>query len=90
MRSITHQKHLVLQSGDSVQNAVEIFKTLRVFTKEAISEQEIKPQCKLINDKAKLEDTSITHCLVESNHDKSLFVIIIRNDNSNNYDNNNT
>ena len=38
---ITHQKHLA-QSGRSTRSAVDIFNTLRVFTKEPIREQEIK------------------------------------------------
>ena len=38
-RAITHQKHLA-QSGHS--SAVDIFNTLRIFTKEPIREQEIK------------------------------------------------
>ena len=37
--AITHQKHLA-QSGRSTQSAVDIFSTLRVFTKEPIREQE--------------------------------------------------
>ena len=39
-RAITHQKHLA-QSGRSMQSAVDIFNTLRLFTKEPIREQEI-------------------------------------------------
>ena len=35
------QKHLA-QSGRSTRSAVDIFNTLRVFTKEPIREQEIK------------------------------------------------
>ena len=38
---ITHQKHLA-QSGCSTRSAVDIFNTLRVFTKEPIRGQEIK------------------------------------------------
>ena len=45
MRAITHQKHPA-QSGHSTQSAVDIFNTLRVFTKEPIREQEIKLKCK--------------------------------------------
>ena len=41
---IMHQKHLA-QSGCSTGSAVDIFNTLRVFTKEPISEQEIKLEC---------------------------------------------
>ena len=41
MHAITHQKHLV-QSGCSTQSAVDIFNTLRVFTKKPIREQEIE------------------------------------------------
>ena len=44
MRAITHQKHLA-QSGHSTRSAVDIFNTLRVFTKEPIREQEIKLEC---------------------------------------------
>ena len=44
MRAITHQKHLA-QSGRSTLSAVDIFNTLRVFTKEPIKEQEIKWEC---------------------------------------------
>ena len=40
-RAITHQKHLA-HSGCSTQSAVDIFNTLRVFTKDPIREQEIK------------------------------------------------
>ena len=40
MRLITHQKHLT-QSGRSTRSAVDIFNTLRVFTKEPIRELEI-------------------------------------------------
>ena len=36
-REITHQKHLA-QSGRSTWSAVDIFNTLRVFTKEPIRE----------------------------------------------------
>ena len=43
-RTTTHQKHLT-QSGCSTQSAVDIFNTLRVFTKEPIREQEIKLEC---------------------------------------------
>ena len=43
-RAITHQKHLA-QSGRSTRSAVDIFNTLRVFTKEPIREQEIKLEC---------------------------------------------
>ena len=43
-RDITHQKHLA-QSGRSTRSAVDIFNTLRVFTKEPIREQEIKLEC---------------------------------------------
>ena len=43
-RVITHQKHLA-QSGRSTRSAVDIFNTLRVFTKEPIREQEIKLEC---------------------------------------------
>ena len=43
-RAITHQKHLT-QSGCSTLSAVDIFNTLRVFTKEPIREQEIKLEC---------------------------------------------
>ena len=39
-RAIMHQKHLV-QSGRSTRSAVDIFNTLRVFTKEPIREQEV-------------------------------------------------
>ena len=42
--AITHQKHLA-QSGGSTQSAVDIFNTLREFTKEQIGEQEIKLEC---------------------------------------------
>ena len=41
---ITHQKHLA-QSGCSKPSAVDIFNTLRVFTKQPIREQEIKLEC---------------------------------------------
>ena len=41
---IMHQKHLA-QSGCSTRSAVDIFNTLRVFTKEPIREQEIKLEC---------------------------------------------
>ena len=40
---VTHQKHL--RSGRSTRSAVDIFNTLRVFTKEPIREQEIKLEC---------------------------------------------
>ena len=40
-REIKHQKHLA-QSGRSTRSAVDIFNTLRVFSKEPIREQEIK------------------------------------------------
>ena len=43
-RAITHQKHLA-QSGRSTRSAVDIFNTLRVFTKEPIREHEIKLEC---------------------------------------------
>ena len=43
-RKITHQKHLA-QSGRSTRSAVDIFNTLRLFTKEPIREQEIKLEC---------------------------------------------
>ena len=43
-RAITHQKHLG-QSGRGTRSAVDIFITLRVFTKEPIAEQEIKLGC---------------------------------------------
>ena len=43
MCAITHQKHLA-QSGRSTWSAVDIFNTLRVFTKEPIRE-EIKLEC---------------------------------------------
>ena len=43
-RAITHQKHLA-QSGRSTRSAVDIFNTLRVFTKEPIRDQEIKLEC---------------------------------------------
>ena len=39
-----HQKHLV-QSGCSKWSAVDIFNTLRIFTKEPIRKQEIKLEC---------------------------------------------
>ena len=42
--AITHQKHLP-QSGRSTRTAVDIFNTLRVFTKEPIRGQEIKLEC---------------------------------------------
>ena len=42
--TIMHQKHLA-QSGCSTRSAVDIFNTLRVFTKEPIREQEIKLEC---------------------------------------------
>ena len=42
--AITHQKHLA-QSGRSTRSAVDIFNTLRVFTKEPIREQEINLEC---------------------------------------------
>ena len=41
---ITHHKHLT-QSGHSTRSAVDIFSTLRVFTKESIREQEIELEC---------------------------------------------
>ena len=44
MRASTHQKHLA-QSGRSTRSAVDIFNTLRVFTKESIRKQEIKLEC---------------------------------------------
>ena len=44
MRAIMHQKHLP-QSGRSTRSAVDIFNTLRVFTKEPIRGQEIKLEC---------------------------------------------
>ena len=43
-RTITHQNHLA-QSGRSTRNAVHIFNTLCVFTKEPIREQDIKLEC---------------------------------------------
>ena len=43
-RENTHQKHLA-QSGRSTRSAVDIFNTLRVFTKEPIRDQEIKLEC---------------------------------------------
>ena len=43
-RAITHQEHLA-QSRRSTRSAVDIFNTLRVFTKEPIREQEIKLEC---------------------------------------------
>ena len=43
-RAITQQKHLS-QSGRSTRSAVDIFNTLRVFTKEPIREQETKLEC---------------------------------------------
>ena len=43
-RAITHQKHLA-QSGRSTQSTVDIFNTLRVFTREPIREQERKLEC---------------------------------------------
>ena len=43
-RAITHQKHLS-QSGRSRRSAEDIFNTLRVFTKEPNSEQEINLEC---------------------------------------------
>ena len=43
-RAITHQKHHT-QSGRSTRSAVDIFNTLRVFTKEPIREPEIKLEC---------------------------------------------
>ena len=43
-RAITHQKHLA-KSGRSTWSAVDIFNTLRLFTKEPIREQEIKLEC---------------------------------------------
>ena len=43
-RDITHQKHLA-QSRRSTRSAVDIFNTLRIFTKEPIREQEIKLEC---------------------------------------------
>ena len=42
--AITHQKYLA-QSGRSTRSAVDIFNTLRVFTKEPTREQEIKLKC---------------------------------------------
>ena len=42
--AITHQKHLP-QSGRSTRNVVDIFNTLRIFTKEPIRKQEIKLEC---------------------------------------------
>ena len=42
--AITHQKHLA-QSGRSTRSAVDIFNTLRVFTKKPIRQQEIKLVC---------------------------------------------
>ena len=42
--AITHQKHLA-QSGRSTRSAVDIFNTLRVFTKEPTREQEINLEC---------------------------------------------
>ena len=39
-RAITHQKHLA-QSWRSTRSAVDIFNTLRIFTKGPIREQEI-------------------------------------------------
>ena len=42
--AITHQKHLA-QSGRSTWSAMDIFNTLRVFTKQSIREQEIKLEC---------------------------------------------
>ena len=47
-RKITHQKHLVqseAQSWRTTWSAMDIFNTLRVFTKEPIREQEIKLEC---------------------------------------------
>ena len=43
-RAIMHQKHLA-QSGRSTRSAVDIFNTLRVFTKEPIRSQEINLAC---------------------------------------------
>ena len=43
-REMRHQKHLA-QSGRSTHSAVDIFNTLRIFTKEPIREQEIKLEC---------------------------------------------
>ena len=47
--TITHQKHLA-QSGRTTRSAVDIFNTLRVFTKEPIREQDIKLECMNPND----------------------------------------
>ena len=44
LRAIMHQKHLT-QSGRSTWSAVDIFNTLPVFTKEPITEQQIKLEC---------------------------------------------
>ena len=41
MHAVTHQKHLA-QSRRSTRSAVDIFNTLRVFTKQPIGGQEIK------------------------------------------------
>ena len=49
---IMHQKHLA-QSGRNTRSAVDIFNTLRVFTKEPIREQEIKLECMNANQRAK-------------------------------------
>ena len=42
--AIMHQKHLA-QSGRSTRSAVDIFNTLRVFSKEPIRKQEIEWEC---------------------------------------------
>ena len=57
--AITHQKHLA-QSGRSTQSAVDIFKTLSVFTNEPIREQEIKLEC--INIKQYTREDIPSHC----------------------------
>ena len=59
-RGITHQKHLA-QSGRSTRREVDIFNTLRVFTKEPIRQQEIKLEC--MNNR----QTTITRVANESN-----------------------
>ena len=51
---ITQQKHLS-QSGRSTWTAVDIFNTLRVFTKEPISEQETKLECMNIHQRSKTD-----------------------------------
>ena len=46
--TITHHRKHLAQSGRTTQSAVDIFNTLRVFTKEPIREQKIKLECRIM------------------------------------------